>query len=369
MLESVGKIHTGGRTRLKAAGRRLAKPSPAPVARKNKPPIFTCALPFPTLSTAVPTKYEIRHDLRLTALCLQAFLDLGMVSEKDLVEPWESERDVLKRAFNRFVQEEGSDLALFSPLIVLADSVDSEFSDREETGKQVLFCFYKDTMEWLYIGNGASRLEEVVPGLGETFLYHVGRAVYSTLHCVTPESCLDIAKYIYWQGEDDEREVIAEMEANGEDPKDYDGYRKKDYFNHIPEWAASPANKLSPVQLANIAKEGNGIVREAAEIALALAEQLVDGYEPPSFEEYVGGNIDPALFARWSEDDDVERVYDDYYQYMTQAECTEMHGYLSATPDKEGIGKALDNIRQFFRILKPLDRAFCLIGERIGEGS
>jgi hypothetical protein len=109
-------------------------------------------------------------------------------------------------------------------------------------------------------------------------------------------------------------------------------------------------------------------VKDAAQAALDLAAQHIEDYQPPRFDEFVGDNIDPALYVRWSENDDVGRVFDDFYQYVIQSECTEMHGYLSSKPDTESIGKAIGDIKQFFRTLRALEKAFSLIGERIEEG-
>ena len=366
MLGSVGRLHQSGRTKHPEVKARLAKSTPAPVTALPSQPPFSCALPLPVIGAIIPAKYEIRHDVEKTVRTLLAFLDLGMVSETDLVEPWQSEREILRRAFNRLIEQEGSDLTLFSPRIVIADSL--EGYEVSEPGEDILFCFYPTSLKSLFIGNGASRIEDACPGLGETLLYQIDRAVCATLYCVTPSYCLDLARYIYWQGEDDEREVVAERLAEGESIEDMDVYRRSDYLAHIPEWAAEPKEKLPLDQLREIARSGKGLVREAAKAALDLAEQQVEGYQKPSFEEFIGDNVDPALYVRWSENDDVERVFDDFYEYAVQGECTEMHGYISSQPDKDGIGKALEDIRQFFRILRALERSFCLIGERVEEG-
>lgn len=368
MLGSVDRLHQSGRTKHPEVKARLAKSTPAPVAARPSPPPFSCSLPLPVTGATIPAKYEIRHDVEKAVKTLLAFLDLGMVSETDLVEPWQSEREILRRAFYRFIEQEGSDLALFSPRIVIADSLDDGYTPHKDIDNNLVFSFYSTSLKSMFIGNGAARIEEACPGLGETLLYQIDRAVCATLYCVTPACCLDLARYIYWQGEDDEREVVAERLAEGESIEDMDVYRRSDYLAHIPEWAAAPTEKLSLDRLREIARSGKGLVPEAAKAALDLAEQQVDGYQKPSFEEFIGDNVDPALFVRWSENDDVDRVFDDFYEYAVQGECTEMHGYISSQPDKDGIGKALEDIRQFFRILRALERSFCLIGERIEEG-
>jgi len=363
----IERIHTKSGRRLTATQPRLAKPSPSPIAGQPKLPLFSCGLPLPVMDRSVPTRFEIRHDIKKTALALMAFLDLGMVSETDLKEPWESEREILRRAFNRFIEQEGSHLALFSPRIVICDSPYGEGCESSESGENLLFCFYATSMESLYIGNAATRIEEACPGLGETLLYQIDRAVCATLYCVTPERCLDLARYVYWQGEEDERQVVEELLAEGETPEEMEVYRRSDYLAHVPEWAAESKEKLPPDRLREIAWTGKGLVQKAAKAALDLSEQHVEGYRMPCFEEFIGENVDPALYVRWSENDDVGRVYDDYYEYSIQAECTDMHGYIASELDKVSIGKALEDIRQFFRILRSLDKAFALIGQRVSE--
>lgn len=367
MYSGIERVHTtGGSRRRTATNAQLEKPSPSPVAEQSKLSFSNCAISIPTIDCAVPKKFVIRHDVKKTALSLATFIDLGLVSEIDLEEPWETEDEVLGRAFNRFIEQEGSGLTLYNPVIVLTDSLTDDGSSNDfDTGDNILFSFYSKSRPYLLVGEGSQEIENGYSGLGETLMYQIGRAVYATLDCATPQSCLDLAKYIYWQGEDDEMMVIEEYLAEGENPEDVEIYRRSDYFNNLPEWAADPKQKLSPAQLRKIIRTSEGLVCEAAKAALELSQQLIDGYRGPYFEEFIGDNIDPALFVRWSEEDDVERIYDDYYYYATQSECTDSHGYYSVQPDKEGIGKAMEDIRQFFRILRALDTAFGLIGKRI----
>jgi len=362
---SIERIHTKDGRRIAAPQPRLAKPASPPVAERFTQP-FACALPLPAIPSTVPSRYEIRHDLKKTVQALLAFLDLGMVSETDLVEPCQSETEVLRRAFNRFIDQEGSGITLFSPRIVIADSLDE--NEAPEPGEDIQFCFYSTSMESLFIGNRTAHIEKACPGLGETLLFQIEKALCATFYCVTPERCLDLARYIYWQGEDDERQVVEEMLAEGENPDTMEIYRRSDYLAHLPDWAAESREKLSTDRLREIACTRKGLVKDAAQAALDLAEQHIEDYRPPHFDEFVGDNIDPALYVRWSENDDVGRVFDDFYHYVIQSECTEMHGYLSSKPDTEGIGKALEDIRQFFRILRALEKAFSLIGEQIEEG-
>lgn len=371
MYSSIERVHTTSGTRRRTAiNAQLEKPAPSPVAEHSKLPLSTCAISIPSINCAVPKKFVIRHDVKKTTLALITFLDLGLVSEIDLEEPWETEAVVLGRAFNRFIEQESSGLALYNPAIVLTDSLSDDGSSNDfDAGDNILFSFYSKSREYLLIGESAESIENAYPGLGETLMYQIGRAVYATLDCATPQSCLDLAKYSYWQGEDDEKMVIEECLAEGESPEDVEMYRRSDYFAKLPEWAADPKQKLSPAQLRKIIRTSDGLACEAAKAALELSQQLIDGYRGPYFGEFIGDNIDPALFVRWSEEDDVERVYDDYYYHATQSDCTDSHGYYSVQPDKEGIGKALEDIRQFFRILRALDTAFSLIGKRIdGEG-
>lgn len=365
MYPSIERIHTKDGRRIAATLPRLEKPSSPPVTKRFTQP-FSCALPLPAIPSTVPSRYEIRHDLKKTVQTLLAFLDLGMVSETDLVEPWRSESEVLRRAFNRFIEQEGSGLTLFSPRVVIADSLDGY--EAPEPGEDILFCFYSTSMESLFIGNRTARIEKACPGLGETLLFQIEKALCATFYCVTPERCLDLARYIYWQGEDDEQQVVEEMLSEGENPDTMEIYRRSDYLAHLPGWAAESREKLPPDRLREIARTGKGLVKEAAETALELAAEHIEDYRPPRFDEFIGDNIDPALYVRWMEEDDVGRVFDDFYQYAIQSESTDMHGYISSKPDKKGVGKALEDIRQFFRLLRALEKAFSLIGERVEEG-
>ena len=96
MYPSIERIHTKDGRRIAAPQPRLAKPASPPVAERFTQP-FACALPLPAIPSTVPSRYEIRHDLKKTVQALLAFLDLGMVSETDLVEPCQSETEVLRR--------------------------------------------------------------------------------------------------------------------------------------------------------------------------------------------------------------------------------------------------------------------------------
>ena len=69
-------------------------------------------------------------------------------------------------------------------------------------------------------------LENDVPGLGEHALSMLYSVLHQTQFAVTPFWALDTARHEYWQGEDDEKDVIEEYLMNDEE---YDGLTRAEF--------------------------------------------------------------------------------------------------------------------------------------------
>lgn len=337
--------------------------------QKNRPRLEKPAAPaltslaIPCLGD-VPTHHFINHEKARVAKTILALMELGLVSENDVAEPWQAESEILQRSLTRWAEKEGQGLNLFSPVLCIGDMPDGVVDAAELDDNQIAIGISSCDALYGLIGENTTIIEKEAPGLGETLLHYLDRALWTTLFAVTPASCLELAKQVYWMGEDDEQLVVEEAALSGENIDDLELFRKSDYLSTAPEWAADPLERLRETQLVALAKSENPLVRAAAHAAIDLAAVLKNqSFTPPSWGE--GGYADPvnpAICLRWSEDDHVLRVFDDHYEYVIQTEgASDLHGLYTLQNSKEGLREALDNLSHLFARLRAAEQAINVI--------
>ena len=92
---------------------------------------------------------------------------------------------------------------------------------------------------------GLLRLEGIATGLGETVLAALYDGLRLLPNTLTPQRSLWQAESVYWHGEQSES---AAADAFGEDLGE-DVFRRDQFFEHMPEWAALPKRRLTNKQI------------------------------------------------------------------------------------------------------------------------
>lgn len=178
--------------------------------------------------------------------------------------------------------------------------------------------------KWIAIGGGVTRLEKAAPGLGETALWWLNE-VSCVMPLFTPRDALHQAQWTYWSGCEDESEVLAMYNDEGEDPDQYEGLTAKEFHDAIPKIAVDPQRRLRREKLSEIAgyhsSPRNRTERVATRLLVLDALYVDKGGVWPNRLPINDTNevIQRAAALRWSAKDPMYRIADDYTHQASES--------------------------------------------------
>jgi PRTRC genetic system protein F len=184
----------------------------------------------------------------------------------------------------------------------------------------------------------------------------------------TPGYVLGVAEYLYWYGESDEDEAIKQaLDMGGYKTLDEllaseEFFTRAEFFSEMPEWAAHPRRTLTRRQI-QVAAGKDAFAREVVD-AMDTVWNIVRFYGPFADvrNEDVGADmIDFGLIVRWSEDDMVGRVLDDFLHHAAEGDNVIAS---SVTPLKivgNDIAEWLKNMESTGMLAKAVERVLSVL--------
>lgn len=217
---------------------------------------------------------------------------------------------------------------------------------------------------WHVVGRTLDGLEAAMPGLGQTILCVLQEAGSATLGLLSPADTFAWASQLYWQGEDDERVTLEEVD----DPNCV--FRRSHLEEDIPAWTFHPKTLHNFDDLETVPLKHEQDRWLAAKI-LAAAKDLRDRTKAIKLTndtcwlEYPS-SLASAFIVRWTEDDATARVLDDAYEYECQTGETIMDlPFLALFPwgDDAALRRILGALPDFLRTLRLLGDFINLIAQ------
>lgn len=222
--------------------------------------------------------------------------------------------------------------------------------------------------EWP-VGQGLQALEEALPGLGRTVLQVLRERCAQVYPLFTPDIACDVARYVYWCGEDNE-EIALDMHC-GEDEREREAMRSEMLTRATldecyPKWAQewmgrSAKGRIRRCCLRRAARTvANPRLHQIVVDARALSQLRIDveAFRPDFEGEYIGF----GAVLSWDEGDVTTRIYDDLLQIAHQGECCERMGELRIALDEPGaLGVWLRAMRPRFQAIRLIDRLIHLL--------
>lgn len=213
--------------------------------------------------------------------------------------------------------------------------------------------------EWIAVGKTMEALEKAKPGLGRKALDILDHVLSWFCMPFTPGGAYQMAQMLYWEGENDEKGVLERYAAEGEDTSDV--WKRDELFDGVPDWAydyqAKKPKKLDDSAFARIAKKmATGpygpLLSCLARLNTLLSQDKRDlRCSPP--DEYQC--TEPMVVLHWNEVDDLNRVFDDFWQFESQGEQSPWMGSISFALTEEDLTNALVRVRHTGHMLKALD--------------
>ncbi len=214
----------------------------------------------------------------------------------------------------------------------------------------------------LLVGKRLASLQKSFPGLGETVLWHLDHDLHGCVEIFTPSMALTATQWEHWGGMNDESEVAAEAQGEGET---WEGITRAEFDRALPGWATRPQERIKPRALRALARRQKGL---AGKVAAATLDLLALGGE---FEPLEDGHRywPPAQILVWGPRDRVTyRILDDFGNFFFQSgeyvedfASFEIADPSLAVTNFEGF---LATTEKTVRTLRAADRVLQLIGER-----
>jgi PRTRC genetic system protein F len=214
--------------------------------------------------------------------------------------------------------------------------------------------------DWIAVGPIMSHLEGVRRGLGVKALTVMDRALAMFGLPYTPAGAMEMARYQYWHGEDDEQAALEEADDDYAD----DVPKKSELFDGIPAWAYEPDydKLMKPRTFQRLARQFKEDSAGALLAALAALEPLLSDahqrmIDPP--EEF--DCPEPPVMLYWGAKDNLGMVFDAHYRCVAEGYCAPALRFEEFPVTPEAISKALPRIRHTGLVLTALDKALVAI--------
>jgi len=285
-------------------------------------------LALPSLAD-LPGVYTIRSGESFSHPLALSLLHSGVITEADVRQRPKSELALAQAALSRRWEQITAGMNLFDWNLRIEQAPEHGYPQYLEehlwaliqTGGGPVTCAV------ICIGRAMEKLESVRAGLGQTVLATLYDAFRMLPTVCTPRYVLGVAEYLYWYGESDEDEAIKQaLDMGGYDTVEEllaseDFFTRDKFFSEMPEWAAQPRRTLTRRQI-QLAAGRDPFVREIVD-AMDAVWNIVRFYGPFADvrSEDVGADlIDFGLLVRWSEDDMVGRVLDDFLHHAQEGD-------------------------------------------------
>jgi PRTRC genetic system protein F len=264
-------------------------------------------LALPSLAR-VPRAYTILGDMAATAATAAALLDAGILSPRT---PGRTPADVLRHGLRQWLdrQLDGCQRIRVGVEYYEAGALHRWTGAPTTAGSLILRCV---AIPHVFVGEALERLPEPA---ARVVMQALGAASSAGLQMLLPADVLEFARFCHWQGEDDERAIVAEYTAQGET---YEGPTRAHLDAYVPAWAVAPHARNIPAWQVPMTLQP---AVEAVYAAIPAARKA--RLARPDYEEVDGAF---CLWIRWKrepgKDDEAladARIVDDYYEEMAQS--------------------------------------------------
>lgn len=326
----------------------------------------TAPLALPVFAEGIPLEITSDGSMAVSAALSLSLLQAGLLRGEDYRDGFESEHDLVNSAIGRFFMDESEGVKHFdlrtiyydeNPGFAPDDDGLTEMSGIDEAVPVAYFLRVANAASTVFVKGGIERLEAACPGLGETAMFHLNHSVWAVANCATPAAALEWCEYLYWEGEEDESDVL---EAYGEDGVHF---TRAEFTGTVPEIAYKPRKALNQPALAKLRKSDNALVREVADVLSKLGAASRKSCDLPNVCNRLNMECyDYSLVIRWSDDDPIGRILDDRDQWMSGDEyTTDVMGMSAFNATKENIAGWFEYMRLELLRMRLLDRLICLV--------
>lgn len=317
------------------------------------------ALTLPTVPRAIPSRFVVSQNRARIATLAQGLLDFGIL-EWNEADPLEG----ITKSLSEWATRESECAPWLQNIvrITFSDSLDQMATNAEPNGlstdgKGAFALIHGITaMQGEYgqpvpfaLAGPISALEERHSRLGATILSLLEYRLNSAITCFGPHCALGVASTHHWMGEWDDKFAREQLEAQGENPEDFDMLTSEAFYINLPEWLFK-FKPLSRFELQLIAQR-DPEVAPAIKAALAVQKAPCDKNNGLYSCGYV-----PTVILFWHEYDLVGELYDLMVNdHLESGVAHEIAQFAIFDPDSpKSITSALRDLARHFAALRTL---------------
>jgi PRTRC genetic system protein F len=324
------------------------------------------ALTIPRLGPDTPVHHVWRADAALVASLALDLMDAGLLTDADWRVPWSSESELVERCLNRWLGglrngwRHFNDLTVFFRAwadIYFPDEMhDHDDGDTPDGG--FLLVYTGDGWTERFLRDRVLACEFDHPGLGRTAVSLLDTAAARTAQVLTPGFMHSVCEYGWWCGETEDNDVLAAHGMTVEDTQDIGLFLPSDFDAMIPRIITAPNSTLDASRLQAVARE-DGLAGDVARACIDLLAVLGgrNGREAGRGRgmdvAWCGACYDVAFVLRWSPQDELWRLFDDYRHDTMNQGGTDMLAFAKYRCG--ALRPALLEIQNTFAILSKMD--------------
>ncbi|MFD2274266.1 PRTRC system protein F [Undibacterium arcticum] len=266
---------------------------------------------------------------------------------------------MIQRVVAREIAAAVGNLKVLTPYIAISDGEIGEGCERNvelDENASITFQIHLDHSPIITIGKVLCALEDIAEGLGQTVYSVLKAAAWAGMGLFTFDYAVDSLPYLYGLEEDDEDEL-----GDEDDEESDDRITKATLLANIPGWFVSPELKLTPEDVTRISNQTS--IPQWAKTVLNATLQAADAWTKGAHKlgKFSYSDAEPAYHTaaiRFSEEDQMSRILDDYYDMCNQ--CSDhytdaMHMEFVDLSDTHKFNQWWDGILDGCRLLKTVD--------------
>ncbi|MGQ7939106.1 PRTRC system protein F [Paraburkholderia sp. D1E] len=336
------------------------------------------AISLPSLD-GIPSRFTVQSGDAFARPFALSLLDNGVIAEADVARRPSSEIALCSKALTRNWREITASLTRFDWRLRIEQdqhrALDGSYwQSCRQTDPDVVWALLGTNQGpfscgQVCIGPAIEHLEGLRRGLGQTVL----SALYDVLDMLplvcTTRMAISIAEYTYWHGHSDEDEAFREalfyhdVKTKEELTEVSDFVTHKQIYGRMPKWVRRPERVLSRAQVQRAAKPdafAQAVVSAMDELwtVLRFCGPFADHSSPDAGAELV----DFTLILRWSEDDSIGRIIDDYGHYAAEGDHISAASVSGLRLSDRSISDWLQKMRASALLAAAAERVLDLLG-------
>jgi PRTRC genetic system protein F len=314
----------------------------------------------------LPVQMVVNRDLASAAAVALAMLEADVIDESHVRGRWTNPVELVSRSLDTWWTRvhprfevlgslychlaRGGDDANFMGVSLGADEI-------------VVHVGRKGPIRHVVLQPFIEKIERRSPGLGYHALAHLEVAALESIQILSPREAFCMASNVYWQGGDDETDILEMYRQEGEDGVDI--YTRAQFDAQIPRAAFvdAPWKAIKRRPPSRRARQDAELMEICSRVATLAKSRALDRLKLRDLRRREGGPvIEFGAVARWSARDDMLRIADDWSNEASMDSCWDTFGSWVVPITPKAMREFFTDLEQWLAMAVEVDRLLVRLG-------